>query len=567
MGIDNDNKTVSIAAELRQRAEEQLHSRVSDVTASQGEITVQRLLHELQVHQIELEMQNENLRSVNAELIEREQQLMKSQSILEANNTLQNLFIQHAPAALAMFDLNMHYLQVSQRWLDDYGITNRNLCGLSHYEVFPEISDQWREAHRRGMAGEVLRAEADRFERLDGSVQWVTWEIRPWYDSSREIGGIVIFSENITEHKLAEEALLANEIFISEVLNSMISAVAVLDNSGTITMVNESWRAFAVENYGTASIPWHVGTNYLDIYRTSGSEGEDESARASLAGICAVLQGEQANFVMEYPCHSPSHGRCFKMTVSPLKGTKRGVVIVHSDISERIRSERQLIDLNQRLSDMNKHLLNVQEEERLTLSRDIHDDLGQTLTIMKLDLEDIELRLAAYGSERCHSVINMRVGIEDVIARIKQIASELRPPLLDNLGLAAAIGWQVNEVRKRCAIEFFVMLNDEVDFLDHTITTVVMRIFQEALTNIVRHSRATEVSVSLCKKENYLQLELSDNGCGITTEQLDSSKAFGIMGMRERAKSCQGLLEIAGSPDNGTIISLLIPWHRGETTL
>lgn len=88
----------------------------------------------------------------------------------------------------------------------------------------------------------------------------------------------------------------------------------------------------------------------------------------------------------------------------------------------------------------------------------------------------------------------------------------------------------------------------------------------KALTGIWQ-SQATEVNISLCKKENYLLLELSDNGCGITTEQLDSSKAFGIMGMRERAKSCKGLLEIAGNPENGTIISLLIPWNRGEATL
>ena len=114
------------------------------------------------------------------------------------------LFIEYAPAALAMFDTGMRYLSASRHWRKSYGLGESDLAGVSHYQVFPEISPQWREAHRRGLAGEVLRAEADRFEREDGSVQWVRWEIRPWYDGAGKIGGIVIFSDDISELKKAE---------------------------------------------------------------------------------------------------------------------------------------------------------------------------------------------------------------------------------------------------------------------------------------------------------------------------------------------------------------------------
>jgi len=117
------------------------------------------------------------------------------------------LFIEYAPAGLAMFDLEMRYIHASRRWRSDYKLGNRELVGVSHYEIFPEIGAGWTEAHRRGLAGEVLRSEADRFERADGSVQWVCWEIRPWRDSAGEVGGIVIFAEDITESKQAEEAL------------------------------------------------------------------------------------------------------------------------------------------------------------------------------------------------------------------------------------------------------------------------------------------------------------------------------------------------------------------------
>jgi PAS domain S-box-containing protein len=133
--------------------------------------------------------------------------LKQVERALRENEERLRLFIEHAPVALAMFDRDMRYLCVSHRWLSDYGLLERDLTGVSHYEVFPEMSARWKEAHRRGLAGEVLREEADRFERDDGSVHWLRWEIRPWYDTAGEVSGIVIFVEDITQRKRTEEGL------------------------------------------------------------------------------------------------------------------------------------------------------------------------------------------------------------------------------------------------------------------------------------------------------------------------------------------------------------------------
>lgn len=117
------------------------------------------------------------------------------------------LFVDHAPAALAMFDGEMRYLAVSQRWVDDYGLGGGNILGRSHYDVFPEIPEVWKEVHRRGLAGEVIKADSDRFERADDSVQWIRWEVRPWFAANGPVGGIVIFSEDITGQKRTEEEI------------------------------------------------------------------------------------------------------------------------------------------------------------------------------------------------------------------------------------------------------------------------------------------------------------------------------------------------------------------------
>lgn len=117
------------------------------------------------------------------------------------------LFIEHAPVPLAMFDREMRYVSYSKRWLRDYNLENRDLKGLSHYEIFPNLPERWKEAHRRALAGEVVRAEEDKFMRKDGSVLWACWEVRPWYDQTDNVAGIVLFHEDISRHKQAEESL------------------------------------------------------------------------------------------------------------------------------------------------------------------------------------------------------------------------------------------------------------------------------------------------------------------------------------------------------------------------
>ena len=121
------------------------------------------------------------------------------------------LFIEDAPAALAIFDRKMRYVHASSGWRRDFGLGDRDLRGLSHYEIFPEIPDRWKEVHRRGLLGEVLYEDRDKFQRADGRVQWLRWKVRPWYESKGSIAGIVIFTEDISARVRAEEALRLSE--------------------------------------------------------------------------------------------------------------------------------------------------------------------------------------------------------------------------------------------------------------------------------------------------------------------------------------------------------------------
>jgi len=142
----------------------------------------------------------------------------QAEDALRKSEELSQLFIAHAPVALAMFDREMCYLAVSRRWTTDYGLDDQQVIGRSHYELFPEIPEQWLVEHRRGMEGEVRRSEVDHFVRADGRVQWIRWEIRPWKKVDGSVGGIVILTEDITDRKLAEdelrESLLRQQLLI-----------------------------------------------------------------------------------------------------------------------------------------------------------------------------------------------------------------------------------------------------------------------------------------------------------------------------------------------------------------
>ena len=156
---------------------------------------------------------------------------------LRQSEELLQLFTRHAPAALAMFDRDMRYIAVSRRWCDDYGLLSGDILGRSHYEIFPELPAQWLSVHRRALGGETIKNDEDRFERSDGSVLFLRWDVRPWLTGAGAIGGIIIFTEDITVRKRAELRLeLAASVF-----TNASEGIAITDPSGIILDVNEAF--------------------------------------------------------------------------------------------------------------------------------------------------------------------------------------------------------------------------------------------------------------------------------------------------------------------------------------
>lgn len=241
------------------------------------------------------------------------------------------LFIEHAPAALALFDTQMCYLAASNRWIEDFGLDGDNIIGRSHYEIFPEMPETWKAVHRRCLAGAVEREEEERFERADGSAQWIRWEIRPWRTATDTIGGIIIFSEEITERKEAEEALDRYRILAENSRDIMLFVAT----DGRIVEANDA--AVAAYGYSRNEL---LSMAIFDL-RPSDSPGltAAQMAEANSAGILFETT------------HCRKDGSCFDVEVSSRgadMGAQRVLLSVVRDITERKRMERQKEELYQR---------------------------------------------------------------------------------------------------------------------------------------------------------------------------------------------------------------------------
>lgn len=235
------------------------------------------------------------------------------------------------------------------------------------------------------------------------------------------------------------------------------------------------------------------------------------------------------------------------------------VLSIARDITDRKEAEDKLKRSSAMLRDLASHLQSIREEERSLIAREIHDELGQVLTVLKIRITLLANKLRKDQQELKEKITGISAMIDDSVELIQSITSKLRPNILDELGLIPAIEWQTLELRKATGKIFSLSLPPEDIKLDMGKSTVIFRIFQEAVTNVIRHASASRIYISLSRNAERLILEIRDNGTGISTEQVKNPKSFGIIGMKERALAAGGEVTIEGIPMKGTIVKVEIP--------
>jgi PAS domain S-box-containing protein len=361
-------------------------------------------------------------------------------------------------------------------------------------------------------------------------------------------------SMDITEQIEARNKLTEMEALGASILEAIPHAVIGLQDR-RIIFANDGVEAVFGWKAGNL-----IGESTRVLYQT------DEDYDAIARDLYSALE-KKRTFVSEFPCRRKD-GTDIECMVSASrigkKLEKKSIVITYEDITDRKRTEAEIERSREQLRKLSAHLQSVREKERTRIARELHDELGQLLTALntglvllskKIPEEQISVR------EQTGSMIDL-VGM--TMQTLKRIYMDLRPGMLDHLGLAVAIGWQAGEFEKRTGIRCKVNVDPEDLVLDSELSTAIFRIFQETLTNITRHAEATKIAIHLKRNAKGIELAVRDNGKGITEEQLKKPDSFGLLGIKERTHYWGGDVQITGKRGRGTMVKVSIPVREKE---
>lgn len=572
-----------------------------------------KLIHELQVQQVELELLNHELMiAYNALIIQNQEEekqaahiltegerkdasISQEQNInvLEINEVSKKKIISRSDKALLSADVAWWEMDVAtglvlfeKRKAEMLGYPPEK---FRHYNDFmalvhPDDSTIIMDAMRRHYEGVAEKFEVEyRILSHSGSYIWCydIGSIVKW-DSNRKpllVSGLVL---NITPRKKAEEEMhKANtmaQTFFSAIEQSPVTTI-ITDLAGTMTYVSPKFTeitGYAVEeaigrNCSMLKSGRKAKSEYKELWDTISSgknwhgEFENKKKNGEIYFESAVISPvkDQNGVVTNYLAIKEDITERKKILV-----LEESAALMEKAAAEQKQlytalrvSENELSNSVEQLHKLSQYVDKVREEERIAISRDLHDDLGQALTAVNLDLGIISQQVKDPKVEGQLEKLSMDV--IEIIRSVQRITSQLRPQIIEDFGIGEAIKWYITDFKQRTGIEFQKELCSGI-FLEPDTSLTIFRIMQESLTNIARHSKATRVRVKLSVDEDLITFMIADNGIGITEDQKKSPKSFGLLSMKERASSLGGTFDIYRENDYETVVMLNIPLKYHE---
>lgn len=438
--------------------------------------------------------------------------------------------------------------RVNNAMLAQYGTTPEGLIGRTPAEFYAHDIPQGRDVWRRFFDTGRLVTETDE-RRVDGTPVRIEGEYICLYTADRSIAGHFGVQRDVTERYRAEQALRESEGLFSAAfrLSPFRLTLNRLDD-GSFIEVNDTFlrdlRRTRDEVIGKTSVELGLWADpsdrdrYIERLRREHTITELEFGGYLRDGRREITQ--------------------ISSTIIDVGGVP--CVLTHAhDVTDRRHAEQELEYSHQQLRALASRLQRGREEERRTIAREIHDELGQSLTGIKLQMAWVQAHLKRPDHGVRDRLMTAMQRIDGTIDSVRRIATQLRPALLDDLGLVAALEWVVQDFGRTAGVRTLVHVPADDPPVNADCATAIFRIVQESLTNVARHAAATEVEFSFKEHRGTLQVVVRDNGRGVTHDQLADSRSLGLLGLRERAMSVGGLLEISGAPGQGTEVRLTLP--------
>ncbi|MEW6734124.1 MAG: PAS domain S-box protein [Acidobacteriota bacterium] len=528
------------------------------------------------------------------------------EELRETNQALQAL-IEASPLAIAALDLNgkvkMWNPAAEQLfgWREQEVLHHSLPIGPYNQPTTTESLQMQKEAFIGESTARFKRGDnllETRRWRRDGTPVDIIISTAPIRNAKGALSGTMAVMADITEHKRAEEALRIKTEQLAAVTNAMTAYLEDGNWQEASAMLLRCALSQTASTYGFTGVVLagpvlrilaHEGeggylefnnfnnlfgkvitsgkailTNFPDIIYSAGGLPDDHTSLSNFLGVPILRSNEVVGLIVV--ANRPSDYSNDQQTKLEILAQAAGVLYDNyrrrereaALEEERREAEERLRESREQLRALSAHLHSLWEEERTRIAREIHDEVGQALTALKIDLTWLGKKLSSQP-ELLQKIGKMIDLIDNKIQAVRKISSELRPGVLDDLGLVAAIEFEVQEFQERTGIECDLIIGAEDIILSPTHSTAIFRILQEALTNVARHAEATKVDISLSRSSGQLRLEVCDNGKGISNQDVANPHSLGLIGMRERVLLCGGEVQISGSAGNGTIVRLVIP--------
>jgi PAS domain S-box-containing protein len=465
--------------------------------------------------------------------------------------------INSSPDPIWLIDKELRLVIANKAFLEsvhkDYGVRIREGDPV----LFTEINEDYREIWKR-LFDKVFQGERVTIEYPDeGGIYkegfYFDLGLNPVYDEQGDIAGIGCFTQDITQRKKTADLINRSRSELSEAQKLAQSGTWSFDIITSKTTWSEGiYHVFGIDPGTTAEIT----ESFFHLV--------DEADQGRVHRARSLSRSHGIPFDIEFGITTPSGEKRIIQSIGRSERDATNKIIrvfgTAQNITERKRAEEEIKASYQQFQELTSRSREILEEERTRIAREIHDELGQQLTSLKMDASWISNTIPEKDREIQEKLLNMIALIDDTVKTVRRISSELRPGILDDLGLLAALEWHAEEFEKRTGIvsHFVSELNDFNP--EGKLATSIFRVYQEALTNIARHAGATRVETVFEKKEGHIRLTIKDDGQGFNLKEVKSRSSLGLIGMKERALMFQGDLVIEHNAPKGTIVILKIPF-------
>jgi PAS domain S-box-containing protein len=450
---------------------------------------------------------------------------------------------------ICTFDQQGNFHFVNQKFTDMTGYTLAELIQRPYGDMLNEEWEHFVEDKVKNRRMGVRENYEIQLMTKSGNKIWVNVAANPIFDNDGRYSGALAMYTEITDRVRLQEELRKNAEYFRILFQQSPHPYQVLNENGIIGEVNVIW--LETLGYTKEDVIDNRFGNFLhrDDQQRFSEQYAEFLARGEIHDLELRMRRKNGEYI-----DISFDGRVGKTE----NGSFDLAYCLWRDVSTMRKAQGALVESENKLRALTNYLQTAIENDRSHLAREIHDEFGQLLTGLKMDLAWCKRNLLD-NSKLVERYESMNSYIDEAIKISRRLSSELRPGLLDDLGLIPAMEWYVGEFRKRSDIECQMFCPESEPALNANLKTTVFRIFQEALTNIARHAQATKATVSLEFDGGAIRLEIVDDGRGITPGEINNNRAFGLLGMQERARQRGGVVEIIGSTNRGTSVVANIP--------